>query len=107
MNFPRQVSKKEVVPALRNFYKSVDENIRQTYEEFDGNASGNIEEIDFNQGKFQSVIRDIRNGNDQVTVEFYDVEIIPGATPRMSKQVNSFQLNFRYGKWFREENVVN
>lgn len=107
MNFPRQVKKANVLDALRNFYQSVDENIKETYRDFDGGVPDNLEEIDFNQRKFHEVIRQIKQGKEKVTVEFYDVEVISGSQPRIRKRVNSFQLSFRYGTWFRQENVVN
>lgn len=107
MNFPRQVEDRNIVSALRNFYQSVDQKIEQAYQDIDGQNPDQIEEKDYNQRKFHEALRQIRAQNKEVTVEFYDVEVTSGTEPRISKRVNSFELSFRYGTWFRQENVVN
>lgn len=114
MNFPRQVDSKNILEALQNFYKSVDRNLVETYKKYrdmnDQNpaqlTAESLDEVEFNQKEFRRALNEIRSGKDTVSIRWYDAGITGGANPKLKNNIREFQLNHRYGKWFREENVV-
>lgn len=114
MNFPRQVDNSNILEALQNFYKSVDRNLVETYKKYrDINnqnpaelTAKNLDEVEFNQKEFRRALNEIKSGKETVSIRWYDAGITSGANPKLRNNIQEFQLNFRYGKWFREENAI-
>lgn len=115
LNFPRQVSNSQIIETLQNFYKQADSRIEEVFSEFErissrefreGVEHNSYSEKQYNQKEFRRILNEVKSGNSPIKVSWYDAEIINSTPPRLNTEIKEFQIDFRYGKWFKSESVV-
>lgn len=117
--FPQQVPHERILTEIKNFYEGVDKHIREVFKKINRKTISNrntinetdvedLSELDHNRRMFRQVFQDLRMGKPRVTVKWYEPEIQNAANPTWSASVKEFQLEYRYGKWFKHDtNLMN
>lgn len=107
-DFPQQIKTEKLARRLRKFYKDRNQEVTRKLEKYQrssvaGAKSENKSEVDYNRRQLQKLYNQLENGEEKVSVEWYEPVVERSAPPKVSMQKRSFELEHRYGNWIKHD----
>ena len=105
-NFPQQVSHDELPKTLYQFFQGRNERIDEVFSKYErdvttGAKGEDRSEITYNNQQYQRVVKELKEGNEEVMVEWYEPHVEHSTPPKVSMQKKRFKLEQRYGNWIK------
>lgn len=104
--FKTSVSHINIFDTLTKFYSNVNLQIQQNLETVNYSRNDIIELQNLNKKFFSSAINGLHEKKNRIEIQYVTVEITTGLEKRVSTKVDKFEIEFRYGYWFKHDNVL-